>query len=106
MSGFGAAPIKKEGSFISYDQQYVMYPQLLGYHVAPIANGRWAMKQLMLRGGEFEFSPTSTVTDGVLPSPLREALAVLMVLPKEGGYVAGIGARCGDYFYIERGRVE
>ena len=106
MSGFGEAPIKKEGSFISYDQQYVMYPQVIGYQLSLVRNGKWAMKQLMLHGAEVNFSPTSAVTEASLPEQLREALAVLMVLPKEGGYVAGIGARCGDYFYIERGRVE
>jgi len=60
-----------------------------------------------MRGyGSFDVSPTSTVKEENLGTPLREALAVLMVLPKEGGYIAGIGARVGDEFYIERGRVD
>lgn len=108
MSGFGAAPIKKEGSFIEYDRQYVLRPQVIGYKLSQsdCKEGMYVLTQVLLWGdGKFEQTASRMKVEN-LGNALREALAVLMVLPKEGGYIAGIGARCGDEFYIERGRVE
>ena len=85
----------------------VLQPQLIGYQVSPSSEeSKMVITQVVMRGDGILERTSARMRVEKLGQNLHEALAVLMVLPKEGGYITGVGGRCGDEFFIERGRLE